>query len=82
LNLSRVFGSVLESMLLADPSKNLFQQTARGVTSQISRGGATNGIGPLGNTRFGMPGSGFRLTSGARKAVQDLHEVPLRGHLQ
>src|ERR1700693_3481067 len=28
LTLSCVFGSVLESMLLADPSKNLFQQTA------------------------------------------------------
>src|ERR1017187_3042840 len=28
-NLSCVLGSVLESMLLTDPSKNLFQQTAR-----------------------------------------------------
>jgi len=32
LNLSCVFGSVLESMLLADPSKNLFQQTASWLT--------------------------------------------------
>ena len=29
MNLSCVFGSVLESMLLAAPSKNLFQQTAK-----------------------------------------------------
>jgi hypothetical protein len=31
LNLSCVLGSVLESMLLSAPSKNLFQQTARGI---------------------------------------------------
>jgi hypothetical protein len=29
LNLSCILGSVLESMLLMDPSKNLFQQTVR-----------------------------------------------------
>jgi hypothetical protein len=34
LNLSCVLGSVLESMLLMDPLKNLFQQTARAFSSE------------------------------------------------
>ena len=46
------------------------------VTSQISGSGATNGIGPRGNTRFGMPGSGFRLTNGSPESRAGYMKCP------